>query len=92
MLPLYRLLKDAHCEGKPRPTARDVLEAWSIDKPAEIHKMLTHGFDCYDANGNTKPAGLGLPKSSYIRPCIERKTKNPAIFRIAGFLYCTWGG
>ena len=35
---------------------------------------------------------VALPKSSYIRPYIGQKTKNPAIFWIAGFRYCIWGG
>lgn len=65
--PLHRLLAAAHREGKPRPTAHDVLEEWSIDKPAEIAKVLTDGFDYYDANGNTKTAGLEA-----IRKAIDR--------------------
>lgn len=69
-LPLYRLLVAANQEGKPRPTARDVLEAWRIDAPAEIAKMLMDGFDYYDANGNTNTAGIDA-----IRKAIGRMTK-----------------
>ncbi|MDD2535387.1 MAG: hypothetical protein PHW78_02300 [Macromonas bipunctata] len=67
--PLHRLLAAAHRDGKPRPTAREVVEAWHTDKPAEIAKMLTDGFDYYDAKGNTKPADLDA-----IRKAIERMT------------------
>lgn len=56
--PLNRLLATAHLEGQPRPTARDVLEAWRSEAPAEIAKVLTDGFDYYDAKGNTKTADL----------------------------------
>ncbi len=57
-MPLYRLLLVAHREGKPRPTARQVVDAWRMDMPPEIAKMLPDGFDYYDAKGNTKTAEL----------------------------------
>ncbi|WP_208616340.1 hypothetical protein [Acidovorax carolinensis] len=65
--PLHRLLVTAHREGRPRPTARDVLEAWRINKPAEIAKVLPDGFDYYDANGNAKPASLEAIRKSINR-------------------------
>ena len=37
--PLHRLLAAAHRESKPRPTARDVVEAWRHNAPAEIAKV-----------------------------------------------------
>ena len=67
--PLHRLLLDMQRDGKPRPTARDVVEAWRIEKPAEIEKVLQDGFDYYDAKGNTKPANLEA-----IRKAIARMT------------------
>ena len=67
--PLYRLLAAAHREGKSRPTARDVVEAWRTDKPSEIAKVLPDGFDYYDAKGNEKPADLDA-----VRAAIGRMT------------------
>ena len=67
--PLYQLLTAAHRDGKPCPTARDVLEAWRTKKPYEIDKVLPDGFDYYDANGNTKTATLEA-----IRKAIRRMT------------------
>lgn len=67
--PLYRLLAAAHLDGKPCPSARDVLEAWRIKTPAEIAKVLTDGVDYYDAKGDTKTANLEA-----IRKAIERRT------------------
>jgi len=51
------------------PTARDVVEAWRNNAPAEIAKVLPDGFDYYDANGNTKTAGIDA-----IRNAIKRMT------------------
>lgn len=56
--PLHRFLAAAHREGKPRPTARDVLEAWRSERPAGIAKVLADGFDYFDANGDEKTADL----------------------------------
>ena len=67
--PLHRLIAAAHREGRPRPTARDVVEAWRINAPAEIAKMLPDGFDYYDAKGDTKTANLEA-----IRKAIGRMT------------------
>lgn len=68
--PLYRLLNNAHQAGKPRPTARDVLEAWRTDTPAEVAMVLTDGIDYYDSNGNTKSASIAA-----IKEAITRMTK-----------------
>lgn len=68
-LPLWKFLTAAHCENKSLPTARDVVEAWRSEKPAEIAKMLPDGFDYYDAKGNTKSADLEA-----IRKAIGRMT------------------
>lgn len=57
-VPLHRLLSEANRADKPRPTARDVLEAWRTNPPAEIAKVLTDSFDYYDSKGDTKPANL----------------------------------
>lgn len=67
--PLYRLIAAAHREGKPRPTARDVVEAWRTEMPHEIAKVLPDGFDYYDAKGDTKGANLEA-----IRKAINRLT------------------
>lgn len=56
--PLHRLLVSAHREGRPCPTARDVLETWRVDKPLEIARVLSDGLDYIDARGNEKPADL----------------------------------
>lgn len=62
--PLHRLLAAAHREGLPCPTAREVVEAFRAERPAEIAKVLSEGFDYYDAKGNTKPADLaGIHKA-----------------------------
>jgi hypothetical protein len=67
--PLYRLLSTVHREGKPRPSARDLVEAWRINRPAEIAQVLPDGFDYYDAKGNIQPADL-----ESIRKAIKRMT------------------
>ena len=67
--PLHRLIAAAHREGKPCPTARDVVEVWRINAPAEIAKVLPDGFDYYDAKGDTKTADLEA-----IRKAIRRMT------------------
>ena len=67
--PLHRLIAAAHREGDPRPTAREVVDAWRINAPAEIAKMLPDGFDYYDAKGDTKTADLEA-----IRKAIGRMT------------------
>lgn len=67
--PLHRFLAAAHRDGKQRPTARDVVDAWRIETPVEIAKLLPDGFDYYDAKGNTKTADLEA-----IRKAIGRMT------------------
>ncbi len=57
-VPLYLFLAKAHREGKPRPTARDVVEAWRQEPPAEIAQVLPDSVDYYDSKGNTKAADL----------------------------------
>lgn len=67
--PLHRLLAAAHRDGKTCPTARDVVEDWRNNTPAEIAKVLPDGFDYYDAKGDTKTADLEA-----IRKAIGRMT------------------
>lgn len=67
--PLHALLTAAHREGKPCPTARDVVDTWRINKPLEIEQVLPDSFDYYDSKGNTKPANLAA-----IRGAIKRMT------------------
>ena len=67
--PLHAQLNAAHREGKPCPTAREVLEAWRINKPAEIVQVLADGFNHYDSEGNTKAVYLAA-----LRGAINRAT------------------
>ena len=67
--PLHRLLAAAHRDGNPCPIARDVVETWRHNAPAEIAKVLPDGFDYYDAKGDTKTADLEA-----IRKAIGRMT------------------
>ena len=70
--PLHRLLAAAHRDGNPCPTARDVVEAWRNNAPAEIAKVLPDGFDYYDAKGNTKTADLEAIRKAIGRMTIAR--------------------
>lgn len=56
--PLFRFLSAAHREGQPRPTARDVIEAWRVNPPSEVAKVMADSIDYYDSNGDTKAADL----------------------------------
>lgn len=67
--PLHRFLVSAHREGKPRPTARDVVEEWSVNRPAEIAKVMADSIDYYNSKGDTKAADLEA-----IRKAIGRMT------------------
>lgn len=42
-LPLHRFLAAAHQDGKPRPTARDVLEAWRNSTPPKLQQCCRTG-------------------------------------------------
>ncbi len=68
-VPLHRFLAAAHREGKPRPSARDVIEEWRVNLPAEIAQVLSDGVNYYNAEGNTKSVGLEA-----IRKAIRRMT------------------
>jgi hypothetical protein len=68
--PLYDHLKAAHLAGKTRPTARNVLDDWKLNRPHEVAEIANDGFKYYDPSGNTKPADLAA-----IRKAIERMTK-----------------
>ncbi len=70
--PLYRLLSEAHREGLPRPTARDVIEAWRSNKPKEIEEVMGDGIKYLDSKGNTKAAD-----DEHIRKVILRMTQPP---------------
>lgn len=67
--PLHHFLKVAHSEGRPIPTAREVVDAWRTQPPSEIAKVLDEGIDYYDCKGGTKPASLEA-----IRKAIKRMT------------------
>lgn len=68
-VPLHRFLVSAHREGKPRPTARDVVEEWRVNRPAEIAQVMADSIDYYDSKGDTKAADLEA-----IRKAIGRMT------------------
>ncbi len=51
---LINVLRAAQRAGEPRPSARDVLEAWRSNRPPEINQVLQDGFNYYDAAGNIK--------------------------------------
>lgn len=70
VVPLYHLLRASHTDGKSRPSARDVLEAWRVSPPAEVAMMLPGSFDCYDRQGDTKPVSLKA-----LQKAIDRMTK-----------------
>lgn len=70
--PLHRLLAAAYRDDKPCPTARDVVEAWRNNAPAEIAKVLPDGFDYYDAKGDTKTADLEAIRKAIGRMTIAR--------------------
>lgn len=67
--PLHKLLNKAFIAGEPRPTARDVLEAWRLKKPIEVSHVLQDSIDYYDSKGNTKTADLEA-----LRKAIDRMT------------------
>jgi hypothetical protein len=67
--PLHALLTSAHREGKPRPTPRNVVDAWRINKPLEITQVLTDGFNYCNTKGDGQTADLAA-----IREAIKRMT------------------
>lgn len=68
--PLHRFLAAAQREGKPRPSARDAVEEWRTNPPAEIAQVLPDGINYYDSKGNTRPADIEA-----IRKAIDRMTR-----------------
>ena len=67
--PLHHFLNAAHRAGKPRPSARDAVEEWRRETPAEIAQVLPDGINYYDSKGNIKAADLEA-----IRKAIDRMT------------------
>lgn len=56
---LYNVLKDAHDKGGLRPTAHEVIEAFAINKPHEVERVLPgEGLDYYTTTGSTKHANI----------------------------------
>lgn len=68
--PLYDLLKAAQIDGKPCPTARNVLDTWRDKMPPEVMEVMTDGLKYYDAKGDAKPADLNA-----IRKAIGRMNR-----------------
>jgi len=56
--PIHRVLKAAHVAMAPRPTAREVLEAFRTTKPTEIVRVLADGCDFFDNKGGEASANL----------------------------------
>jgi hypothetical protein len=57
--PLYLLLEAAQLAGQPRPTARDVLQAFGANQPSQIAKVTGgESLDYYLTKGGTKTANL----------------------------------
>lgn len=67
--PLYRFLLEAWNAGKSRPTARDVIDAWSRDKPQQIGEVEVSGFFYFNSKGETDYANLEA-----VRAAINRMT------------------
>jgi len=55
--PLYLVLKDAHIAKKPCPTARAVLEIWTLNPPPDV-QVMPDGVKYNDGLGNPKEANL----------------------------------
>lgn len=82
ILELYRVLKAAHDAGKPRPTARDVLDSWTASKPPNILEVMTDEFKYLDSSGSTKTVGLkalrkAIDRMASARQEADRPDKNP---------------
>lgn len=71
-LELYRVLKAAHDAGKPRPTARDVLDSWAASKPPNILEVMTDEFKYQDSNGDVKPTSIKALRTAIGRMTSER--------------------
>ena len=53
--PLHQALKAAHIAGRPRPTARDILAAWTANPPPDVQAM---------PDGVKYNNGLGKPREA----------------------------
>lgn len=68
---LLKFLSSEWQKGRMRrPTARDVLEAWSITKPSDIYEVMHDGLKYLDSQGNVKELSLAALKEA-----IARRTK-----------------
>jgi hypothetical protein len=57
--PLHLLLESAHRMDDPKPTAREVLQAFARQQPCQIAKVIEgESLDYFLANGKTKTANL----------------------------------
>lgn len=54
---LYKVLSAAHRAGKSRPKARDVLEVWKLNPPADV-QVMPDGVKYNDRAGNPREANL----------------------------------
>lgn len=72
--PLYNLLKDAQAQGKPKPTAHDVLAIFAANQPPQVAKVLPgEGLDYYvEVFRSTKHASLKAIRAAIARMTRER--------------------
>ena len=65
---LHRLLCAEWQKGRLRhPTAREVLEMWSIAKPPEVFEVMQDGFKYLDGTGSPKAVSLHALKEAISR-------------------------
>lgn len=65
---LHRLLCAEWQKGRfRRPTAREVLERWSIAKPPEVFEVMQDGFKYLDGTGSPKAVSLHALKEAISR-------------------------
>ncbi|WP_028603642.1 hypothetical protein [Ottowia thiooxydans] len=74
---LYKTLFNVRQAGGHRPTAREVLDIWQLDKPIDIAMVLPNSIDYYDAKGNTKPADLDAIRKAIGRMTDPKRTSEP---------------
>lgn len=64
---LLRLLTEECGKGSSRPTAREVIERWRVEKPVGIAAVLADEIKYFDSNGNIKAATLDAIRQAIVR-------------------------
>lgn len=67
--PLYRVLLQASRDGKPVPSAREVLDVFAASKPQEIASVQPDEVAYYTADGNVKTANARAIQKAINRAC-----------------------